>query len=75
MKVSESCFRVRIITFTADETVDPVGVGPVRFDRNGIEPSFLDETTGDRGALRIKLMSAMRRFANKDDLGMAKTLQ
>ena len=75
MKVPESCFRIGVIAFTADEAVDPVGIRPVRFDRNGVESSFLDETTGDVGALRVKIMRAVGRLADKDDLRTFETLQ
>ena len=75
MKVFESCFRVQVITFATDEAVDPVGVGPVRFDRNGIESSFLDQTPRDGGALCVEFMGTMRRFADKDDLRMSEMLQ
>jgi hypothetical protein len=64
MKVAESCFRIGVITFTTHEAVDPVGVGPVRFDRNGVESSFFDEAAGNVGALRIELMRAVRRLAD-----------
>src|SRR5215212_3926995 len=75
MKVSERCFRIGVIAFTADEAVDAVGIGPVRLDRYSVESSFLDETAGDVGALRIELMRAMRRLADKDDLRTFESLQ
>src|SRR3954471_8716125 len=75
MKVSERCFRIGVIAFTPDEAVDAVGIGPVRLDRNSVESSFLDETARDGGALRIELMRAMRRLADKDDLRTFETQQ
>src|SRR5215211_268850 len=75
MKVAERSFCVRVIAFTADEAVDAVGVGPIRFDGHGVESPFRDETAGDIRALRVKLVGAVRRLPEKDDLGSIESLQ
>jgi hypothetical protein len=74
VKVGERCFRVRVIAFTADEAVDAVGVGPIRFDGHGVESPFPDETAGDVCALRVELVGAVRRLTEKDDLGSIESL-
>ena len=75
MKVAERCFRVRVIAFTADEAIDAVGVGPIRFDGDGVESSLLDESAGDVRALRVELVGAVRRLSEKDDLRSIESLQ
>jgi hypothetical protein len=46
--------------------VDPVGVRPVGFDGDRAEPPLADQSLGDLCPDSIKLVGAVRRFADED---------
>src|SRR5262249_46534119 len=67
-KSFEACERVHrlvVVAFAARVAIDPVGVGPVGFNRYRYESLFSDQASGDLSALSIKLVSAMRGFAQQ----------
>jgi hypothetical protein len=54
-----------------DEAVDPIGVRPVAFDRNGGKSALLDQRAAEFGAQCVEFMRAMRRFADQHDRNVA----
>jgi hypothetical protein len=64
-EIGERFGGIEIVAGTADIAVDPVGVGPVRLDRDGREPLLVDQPLGDPGSLAIELVGAVGRLAEQ----------
>src|SRR5882724_3975277 len=67
-EIVERGFGAGVIAQAPDEAVDTIGVRPVRLDRDRGKALFGDKTLRDCGALTIEIVSAMRRFAEKNEV-------
>jgi len=52
--------------------MDAKAVGPIRFERDTAKSFLRDESFREFGAGRVKLMRAMRGFADQNALGFAR---
>jgi hypothetical protein len=59
----------------AHVTIDPRGVGPIRLDRDDVEPMPFDQAASDRRAGSIELRRAMSRLPEEDDLGVREAVE
>jgi hypothetical protein len=64
------CMRV-----VADVAVDTCGVGPIRLDRDDIEPVLFNQAARDRRSGLVEFRSAMARLPKKDNLRIRKTIE
>lgn len=46
------------------------GIGPIAFDRDGVEAVLLDQAARDLGAHRIELVRAVSRFSEEHEAAM-----
>lgn len=56
---------IRIIREAADKSIDAISIGPVGFDDDRREFLFFDQPARDRGAGGVKIVSAVRSFADQ----------
>ena len=70
-EVGERLDGIGVVTQAAHVPADPVGVGPIRLGRNRDKSFLFDEPLGNLGALAIKLVGAMGRFAEQHESRVA----
>ena len=56
---------VGVVRLAAHIAIDPIGVGPVRFHRDGGEALLPDQPLGDLGALPVELVRPVRRLSEQ----------
>jgi len=71
LEPTESRVGGGIVAFPAHVSINPVGIGPVCFDRDGAEALLEDQPLGDFGALGVKVVRAMRSFTKQHELRIA----
>src|SRR6266850_404006 len=71
LETGERGIGIPVFAFAADEAVHAVRVGPVGFDRDGVEPFLDDQPLGDASPLLVELVGAMRCLAEKDQAGVS----
>ena len=72
-EIAESFTRFTIARISTNETIDAIGIRPIRFDGHSRELLFGNQPLRNLRALLVELMSAMRRFTNENKSGVADT--
>ena len=63
---------MRVVAHVA---VDACGVGPIRLDRDDIEPVLFNQAARDRRAGSVELRRAMSGFPEEDDLRIREAVE
>src|SRR5437588_6766749 len=72
-EIAESFTRFTIARISTNETIDAIGIRPIRFDGHSRELLFCNQPLRNLRAFLVELMSAMRRFTNENNSGVADT--
>lgn len=70
-KVRQCGIGVLVIGEPHHVAVDPVGVGPISFDRYCSESTLVNQAAADAGSLPVKLVRAVRRLADQYETPVA----
>jgi hypothetical protein len=75
LEIGERVDGIHVGSDAAHVAIHAIGIGPVGFDGHRRETSVGDQALGDRRPLPIELVRAVRRLAEKDDLGLADAVE
>jgi hypothetical protein len=70
-KPGEGIDAVHVRPFAAHIAIDAVGVGPIRFRRNGVESLLINQALGDESAFAVEFVRPMTGFAEQNKTGVA----
>ena len=70
-ETAQRVHAVEIGTFASNETIDAVSVRPIGFHRDGVEAALINQPLGDEGALPVKFVRPVTRFAEQNEAGLA----
>ena len=71
LKVRQRCIGILVIGRSHHVAVDAVGIGPVSFDGDCSESTLVNQAAGNPGPFPVKVVRAMRRFADQDETPVA----
>ena len=63
-EISEGRLGIGIVTRMPDPAIDPIGIRPIGFDGDNVEPLFRDQCLRQLGAGPVKLVRAVRGFTD-----------